>query len=123
MVYAIIRKRQVFYQLANLPSTDEDIREILAKHGGLRRRFEAPPDTEDEEEDEDAETYQEGAEVEQTGTTATLEDAFEPEDSKKTLSSEGNPPIASSDFSNESSEKKLEGQHEGVIAVSFLHSA
>ncbi|CDI96759.1 High temperature induced dauer formation protein [Echinococcus multilocularis] len=53
LVYSIIRKRQVFYQLANLPTTDEEIREVLAKHSGLHRRFEAPPDTDEEDEVED----------------------------------------------------------------------
>ncbi|VDD75604.1 unnamed protein product [Mesocestoides corti] len=58
LVYTIIRKRQVFYRLANLPTSDADIREVLAKHGGLQR-FEVPPDTDDdddEEEEEEAET-------------------------------------------------------------------
>ena len=54
MVYSIIRKRQVFYQLANLGTSDEDIRAVLSKHGGLTpRRIEAPSDTEDEEEGDD----------------------------------------------------------------------
>ncbi|VDM17585.1 unnamed protein product [Hydatigera taeniaeformis] len=53
LVYSIIRKRQVFYQLANLPTTDEEIREILIKHSGLHRHFEAPPDTDEEDEVED----------------------------------------------------------------------
>ncbi|VDO09678.1 unnamed protein product, partial [Rodentolepis nana] len=63
LVYSIIRKRQVFYQLANLPSTDEDIREILSKHGGLRRRFEVPSET--EEDDPEEEVVEEELEVDQ----------------------------------------------------------
>ncbi|VDL94917.1 unnamed protein product [Schistocephalus solidus] len=32
LIYTIIRKRHVFYNLANLPHTDAEIREILSKH-------------------------------------------------------------------------------------------
>nr|VZI40592.1 unnamed protein product [Spirometra erinaceieuropaei] len=44
LIYTIIRKRHVFYNLANLPRTDTEIREILAKHGG-NRRFDYGDDT------------------------------------------------------------------------------
>uniref|UniRef100_A0A0V0J6K1 Protein HID1 n=2 Tax=Schistocephalus solidus TaxID=70667 RepID=A0A0V0J6K1_SCHSO len=44
LIYTIIRKRHVFYNLANLPHTDAEIREILSKHGG-NRRFDYADDT------------------------------------------------------------------------------
>ncbi len=66
LVYSIIRKRQVFYQLANLPTTDADIREILTKHGGggLLRRFDLPPHADENEDDEDDEEEEEEAAAE-----------------------------------------------------------
>lgn len=57
-MYSIIRKRQVFYHLTNLPSTDAEIREILSKRSGsgsAHRRFEAPPHIEDDDDEEEEE--------------------------------------------------------------------
>ncbi|VUZ41805.1 unnamed protein product [Hymenolepis diminuta] len=95
LVYSIIRKRQVFYQLANLPSTDEDIREIMSAHSSLRRRFEVPPDTEEDEPEEE----EEDLELDQNEEKAT-EDTFQ-DKNKEIVASAG----------EESTEKK---QEEGV---------
>lgn len=103
LVYSIIRKRQVFYQLANLPSTDEDIREILSAHSSLRRRFEVPPDTEEDEPEEE-----EDLELDQDEEKAT-EDTFQ---DKEIVASAGEEPT----------EKKQEESVElknGDAAVSF----
>lgn len=48
LIYSIIRKRQIFYQLINVPKSDNEIREILTRHGSNAHFEELLSETDEE---------------------------------------------------------------------------